>query len=92
MDDLGLVSIITPTYNCAQYIGETIDSVISQTYIYWEMIIVDDCSSDNTEEIVSKYQKQDARIKYYRLIKIQVQRWLVLWLCVWLRENIWLFR
>lgn len=91
MDDLGLVSIITPTYNCAQYIGETIDSVISQTYIYWEMIIVDDCSSDDTEEIVSKYQKQDARIKYYRLIKIQVQRWLVLWLCVWLRENIWLF-
>ncbi|MCD7942642.1 MAG: glycosyltransferase [Bacteroides intestinalis] len=69
MDDLGLVSIITPTYNCAQYIGETIDSVISQTYIYWEMIIVDDCSSDDTEEIVSKYQKQDARIKYYRLIK-----------------------
>ncbi len=68
MDDLGLVSIITPTYNCAQYIGETIDTVISQTYINWEMIIVDDCSSDNTDKIVSKYQKRDSRIKYYRLV------------------------
>ena len=67
MDDLGLVSIITPTYNCAQYIGETIDTVISQTYINWEMIIVDDCSSDDTDKIVSKYQKRDSRIKYYRL-------------------------
>ena len=54
MDDLGLVSIITPTYNCAQYIGKTIDTVISQTYINWEMIIVDDCSSDDTDKIVSK--------------------------------------
>lgn len=67
MDDLGLVFIITPTYNCAQYIGETIDTVISQTYINWEMIIVDDCSSDDTDKIVSKYQKRDSRIKYYRL-------------------------
>lgn len=63
-----MVSIITPTYNCAQYIGETIDTVISQTYINWEMIIVDDCSSDNTDKIVSKYQKRDSRIKYYRLV------------------------
>ena len=47
-----LISIITPTYNCAQFIGETIKSVINQTYTNWEMIIVDDASNDNTEEVV----------------------------------------
>lgn len=62
-----LVSIITPTYNCAKFIGETIDSVLSQTYTNWEMIIVDDCSTDNTEEIVKYYSKDDNRIKYYKL-------------------------
>ena len=61
--EAGLVSIITPTYNCAEFIGETIDSVQSQTYISWEMIIVDDCSTDNTKEIVEKYSKNDKRIK-----------------------------
>lgn len=60
-----IVSIITPTYNCASYIAETIDSVIAQTYGNWEMIIVDDCSTDNTKEIVSRYS--DTRIKYYCL-------------------------
>lgn len=60
-----LVSIIMPTYNCAKFIGKTIESVIAQTYENWELIIVDDCSKDNTEEVVSKYK--DNRIKYYRL-------------------------
>lgn len=64
MQDKGLVSIITPTYNCAKFIGETIDSIIAQTYENWELIIVDDNSSDNTEEIVKQYK--DSRIKYYR--------------------------
>lgn len=59
------VSIITPTYNCGEYIGETIESVLNQTYQEWEMIIVDDCSTDNTKEIVKEYCKQDMRIKYY---------------------------
>ncbi len=63
----GLVSIITPTYNCDKYIAETIESVRKQTYNNWEMIIVDDCSTDNTKETVEKYQKQDPRIKYYCL-------------------------
>lgn len=66
--EAGLVSIITPTYNCAEFIGETIDSVQSQTYISWEMIIVDDCSTDNTKEIVENYSKNDKRIKYYCMI------------------------
>lgn len=60
----GLVSIITPTYNCEKYIRETIDSVIKQTYTNWEMIIVDDCSIDNTKEIVQEYIQKDERIKY----------------------------
>lgn len=63
----GLVSIITPAYNCANYIGTTIESVLSQTYSYWEMIIVDDCSSDNTEEVVLRYASKDSRIKYKKL-------------------------
>ena len=62
-----LVSIITPAYNCANYIGTTIESVLSQTYSYWEMIIVDDCSSDNTEEVVLHYASKDSRIKYKKL-------------------------
>lgn len=60
-----LVSIIMPTYNCAKFIGKTIESVIAQTYENWELIIVDDCSKDNTEEVVLKYK--DNRIKYQRL-------------------------
>lgn len=61
-----LVSIITPTYNCGKYIGETIESVIAQTYQNWEMIIVDDCSTDDTNSIVNNYK--DERIKYFKNI------------------------
>ena len=62
-----LISIITPTYNCGKFIGETIESVINQTYKNWEMIIVDDCSKDNTKDIVNKYAQNDDRIKYHLL-------------------------
>lgn len=62
-----LISIITPTYNCGRFIGETIESVINQTYKNWEMIIVDDCSKDNTKDIVNKYAQNDDRIKYHLL-------------------------
>ena len=61
-----LVSIITPCYNAAKYIGDTIESVLKQLYNKWEMIIVDDCSNDNTLEIVNKYQEKDTRIKVYK--------------------------
>ena len=65
MEDL--ISIITPTYNCGNFIAETIESVLKQSYQNWEMIIVDDCSTDDTEEIVTKYVLHDNRIKYYKL-------------------------
>ncbi|MGN0517193.1 MAG: glycosyltransferase family 2 protein [Acutalibacteraceae bacterium] len=63
----GLVSIITPTYNCGKYISETIESVLAQTYTNWEMIIVDDCSTDNTREVVEGFSANDNRIKYHYL-------------------------
>lgn len=62
-----LVSIITPTYNCAKFIAKTLDSVQAQTYQNWEMIIVDDRSQDNTKEIVEGYMKNDPRIQYHLL-------------------------
>ncbi len=60
----GLVSIITPTYNCGRFIGRTIDSVLAQTYEDWEMIIVDDRSTDDTKAVVDEYMAKDSRIKY----------------------------
>lgn len=63
----GLVSIITPAYNAAAYIEETIESVLAQTYTNWEMLIVNDCSKDNTAEIVESYAKKDKRIKLINL-------------------------
>lgn len=64
-----LVSIITPTYNCGSFISETIESVLAQTYANWEMIIVDDCSTDDTKGLVKKYSDRDNRIKYHCLEK-----------------------
>ena len=67
MDEL--VSIITPTYNCGKFIARTIDSVLGQSYKNWEMIIVDDCSTDDTKEVVTEYVEKDDRIKYHVLEK-----------------------
>ena len=60
-----LVSVIIPTYNRAHLIAETLDSVSAQTYQNWECIIVDDGSSDNTDEVVGEYVNKDNRFKYY---------------------------
>lgn len=62
-----LVSIITPTFNSARYISETITSVQNQTYQDWEMLIVDDCSTDETTTIVAAFATRDNRIKQYAL-------------------------
>ena len=58
-----LVSIIMPTYNCGKFIAESIECVLKQTYTNWELLIQDDCSTDNTKEIVRDYLK-DNRIRY----------------------------
>jgi glycosyltransferase involved in cell wall biosynthesis len=60
------VSVITPAYNVAPYIGETIESVLAQTFADLEMIIVDDGSTDGTWEVVSKYARRDPRIRVLR--------------------------
>lgn len=57
------VSIVLPTYNGEKYIRESIDSVINQTFTDWELIIVNDCSTDNTPLIIQEYANQDSRIK-----------------------------
>ena len=64
MQDYGLVSIITPTWACAEFIGQTIQSVQAQTYPNWELLIQDDCSTDGTDKVVAPYAAADARIKY----------------------------
>lgn len=60
-----LVSVITPAYNSERFIAETINSVISQTYQNWELIVVDDGSTDKTVNIVKSFQEKDARIKLF---------------------------
>jgi len=65
MSDRPLVSVIIPTYNRAHLIGETLDSIVAQTYQNWECIIVDDGSSDTSDEVVGEYVKKDTRFKYY---------------------------
>jgi glycosyltransferase involved in cell wall biosynthesis len=67
-----LVSIITPTYNHEKFIGQCIESVLAQTYPYWEQIIIDDGSTDRTREIVSQFK--DDRIKYLRQENIGIWR------------------
>ena len=64
MQDYGLVSIITPTWACADFIAETIKSIQAQTYQNWELLIQDDCSKDNTLEVVKPFMEADKRIKY----------------------------
>lgn len=61
------VSIITPTWNSEKYIEKTVVSVLNQTYQNWEMIIVDDCSTDNTIKIVEEISKKDSRVKIFSL-------------------------
>lgn len=60
----GLVSVIMPSWNTSNFIAESIQSVIDQTYENWELIIVDDCSTDNTDEVVAKFT--DKRIRYFK--------------------------
>ena len=60
-----LVSVIMPSYNTGRFIGESIESVMAQSYSEWELIIVDDCSTDDTDMVVSGYLA-DGRIRYLK--------------------------
>ena len=61
-----MVSIIIPTFNRAHLIGETLNSILAQTFLDWECIIVDDGSTDHTEKVVESYIKKDNRFKYHQ--------------------------
>lgn len=65
--DTPLVSVITPVFNSEKYIGKSIESVLNQTYPSWEMILVDDLSTDRSVEIIGDYMKKDERIKLIKL-------------------------
>ena len=62
-----LISIITPNYNASKFVAETIKSVLNQTYENWELIIVDDCSTDDSVAIIENFSKSDVRIKLINL-------------------------
>lgn len=64
-----LVSIITPVYNAESFLFETINAVVNQTYQNWELILVDDCSTDNSEELIKKLSEDESRIKYIKLLE-----------------------
>lgn len=67
MEDYGLVSIITPSYNSAKYIADTIEAICKQTYMNWELLITDDCSTDDSVKIIKNYMIKDTRIKLQQL-------------------------
>ena len=60
-----LISVVIPAYNAGQFLDETLESVLSQTYENWECIIVNDGSTDNTESVVKKWCEKDARFRYF---------------------------
>ncbi len=66
MHNYGLISVILPVFNGKRYLSLAIESIISQTYSNWELIIVDDCSQDDSYDIANFYSKKDARIKVIR--------------------------
>lgn len=65
-----LISIVIPTYNCCEFLPETIKSLQCQTYSNWEAICVDDGSTDNTLEIARKFQMKDERVRVYARMEL----------------------
>ena len=61
-----LVSIVLPVYNGERFLRQSIDSVLAQSYQNWELLILDDCSTDSSSDIGKEYVHKDSRIRYYR--------------------------
>ena len=57
-----LISIVVPVYNAGAFIKQTIEMVCQQTYPHWELLLVDDCSQDNSRQLIEEYGKRDSRI------------------------------
>ena len=66
MSENALVSIVLPVYNGARFLAEAIQSCLAQTYPHWELIVVDDCSTDDSPQIVAGFAADDARIRVIR--------------------------
>lgn len=64
-----LVSIITPVFNSEKYLSETVNSVLNQTYSHWEMLLVDDYSTDSSWLLLEDFAQKDSRIKVFRLLQ-----------------------
>ena len=64
-----LVSIVTPVYNAERFLKETIISIREQSYKNWELLLIDDCSNDNSSKIIKEFKKIDSRIRYIKLEK-----------------------
>ena len=60
------VTVITPCYNAEKFIADCINSVLTQTYQNWELLLIDDCSTDKTLSIIQAFSKEDERIKIYK--------------------------
>jgi len=64
-----LVSIVTPIYNKEQFVGETIETILNQTYKNWELLLINDASRDNSQKAVQEFINRDHRIKYFEFSK-----------------------
>lgn len=58
-----MISIIVPVYNCEKYVGECIESILAQTYPDWELILINDGSTDNSEQICKRYAAKNSKIR-----------------------------
>lgn len=61
-----LISIVVPVYNAEKFLKNTINTVLNQTYTNWELILIDDCSNDNSKEIIENFSKVNSKIIYYK--------------------------
>lgn len=85
----GKVSIIVPVYNAENFLNRTVDSILAQTYENWELLLADDCSTDQSRDIMSSYT--DERIHCFYCEKIQDRQAQETLRCITQRDNISLF-